>query len=389
MIAREERRNAKKLHGLIFPAFVVIGLVTFLAQVLGQHPERAWQAYLINFLLWSAIAQGGLLFSVVLHITKAKWGRPLQGLAESFAAFFPVSFALFLFLFLGKARIFPWLHGDLYGKGWWLSIPFLFSRDTAGLLILYGLGFAYLSSALRWKRNQAATAEKLKEVYGHRMSVFGVLYIMAYAAVLSILAFDLVMSAEPQWISTLFGPYAFVKAFYLGLGGVIITAAIIHLSRGEASPFNPSHFHDVGKLFFAFSMFWADLFYCQFLVIWYGNLPEETSYIIERTFLMPWKGLAWSVFIVGFIIPFLILLNRKVKTVPLFMIFLCSLVLVGMWFEHLLLVGPAFYPQARSLPVGVTDGMISLGFLGLMALSVQFLLTFFPELLPARQGEMK
>jgi Ni/Fe-hydrogenase subunit HybB-like protein len=389
MIGREEKGHARKFHVLIFAAFVMIGLAAFLVQASGRHPERAWQAYLINFLLWSAVAQGGLLFSVVLHITKARWGRPLQGLAESFAAFFPVSFLLFLFLFLGKAYVFPWFRGDLHGKGWWLSIPFLFSRDGAGLLILYGLGFAYLSSALGWKRNQAEAAERRREVYRRRMSVFGVLYIMAYAAVLSILAFDLVMSADPQWISTLFGPYAFVKAFYTGLGGLIIVAAAIHLSLGKASPFNPSHFHDAGKLFFAFSLFWADLFYCQFLVIWYGNLPEETSYIIQRTFLMPWKGLAWSVFIVGFIIPFLILLNRKVKTIPLFMIFLCSLVLIGMWFEHLLLLGPALHPQARSLPVGVTDGMISLGFLGLMAMSVRFLLTSFPELLPIGQGEVK
>jgi hypothetical protein len=334
-------------------------------------------------LLWSAVAQGGLLFSVVLHVTKAKWGSPLQGLAESFAAFFPVSFALFLILFLGRAYIFPWLHGDLYGKSWWLAVPFLFSRDTAGLLLLYGLGFAYLRNALGWKRSRKGNAERLAEMHRDRMTVFGVLYIIAYAAVLSLLAFDLVMSADPQWVSTLFGAYAFVKAFYIGLGGLTIIAAVVHLGRGEASPLSPSHFHDLGKLFFAFCLFWADLFYCQFLVIWYGNLPEETSYIIQRTFLMPWKGLAWAVFIACFIIPFIILINRRVKTVPLFMVFLCSLVLIGIWFEHLLLLGPALNPGVSSLPVHLSDALISLGFLGLMVLAVRFCLTSFPELLHA------
>jgi Ni/Fe-hydrogenase subunit HybB-like protein len=373
----------------LFLALVFVGLGAFLFQVLGQHPEKAWQAYLVNFILWSAIAQGGLLFSVVLHVTKARWGRPLQGLSEAFAAFFPISFVLFLLLFPGRAYIFPWLDGDLHGKEEWLTIPFLFARDAAGLLILYGLGFAYLTHGLKLKRSHGEASVKSREACRNRMSVIGVLYIMAYALVLSLLAFDLVMSADPQWISTLFGPYAFVKAFYMGLGGLIIVAAIVHLRHGEASTLNPSHFHDLGKLFFGFCMLWADFFYCQFLVIWYGNLPEETNYIIQRTMTLPWSRLAWAVFILSFVIPFLILLNKQVKTKPRFMIGLCSLVLVGIWLEHYLLLGPALNPKAGSIPVSVTDVLITLGFLGLMAMSVRFGLGLFPELVPLKQEEAK
>jgi Ni/Fe-hydrogenase subunit HybB-like protein len=373
----------------VFSAFVLVGLGAFLFQVAGQHPEKAWQAYLINFLLWSAVAQGAFLFSVVLHITKARWGRPLQGLAESFAAFFPISLVLFLLLFLGKAYVFPWLGGDLYGKEGWLTIPFLFSRDAAGLLILYGLGFGYLYYGMRLKRSQSETAEKTKEGWRHRMNVIAVLYIMAYALVLSLLAFDLVMSTDPQWISTLFAPYVFVKAFYMGLGGLIILAAIVRIRHREAASLKPSHFHDLGKLFFAFCLLWADFFYCQFLVIWYGNIPEETSYIIQRTMTLPWSRLAWTVFILSFVIPFLILLNKQVKTKPHFMIGLCSLVLIGIWLEHLLLVGPALSPKTSFLPLDVTDGLIFLGFLGLMAMAVRFGLGLFPELIPVQQKEVK
>jgi Ni/Fe-hydrogenase subunit HybB-like protein len=373
----------------IFSALVLVGLGAFLFQVLGQHPEKAWQAYLVNFILWSAIAQGGLLFSVVLHVTKARWGRPLQGLSEAFAAFFPISFVLFLLLFPGRAYIFPWLGADLHGKEGWLTIPFLFSRDAAGLLILYGLGFAYFYFGLKLKRSLREATEEQREAWRNRMSVIGVLYIMAYALVLSLLAFDLVMSADPQWISTLFGPYAFVKAFYMGLGGLIIVAAIVHLRHGEASSLNPSHFHDLGKLFFGFCMLWADFFYCQFLVIWYGNIPEETNYIIQRTMTLPWSRLAWVSFIMSFVIPFLTLLNRQVKTNHRFMIGLCSLVLVGIWLEHFLLLGPALSPKADSLPMGIMDVLITLGFLGLMAMVVRFALHRFPELIPVQQQEVK
>jgi hypothetical protein len=388
---------------LVFAAFVVVGLGAFLFQVTGQNPGRAWQAYFINFLLWSAVAQGAFLFSVVLHTTKARWGKPLQGLAESFAAFFPLSFFLFLFLFLGKEHIFPWLNGDVHGKAAWLNLPFLFSRDAVGLALLYGSGLAYLYYALRLKKcnpglspsrslirePQIAPELSEEETYRKRMTVWGVVYIIAFAVVLTLMAFDLVMSMEPVWVSTLFGAYAFVKAFYIGLAALIILANCIHLAHGSASGLTSSQFHDTGKLLFGFCLLWADFFYCQFLVIWYGNLPEETSYIIARTMTLPWKSLAWAVFGVSFIIPFFVLLNRKVKTNSALMIGLCSMVLIGIWLEHLLLVGPGLNPKATSLPLGVTDGLISLGFLGLMALAIRFGLSAFPRLIQTVKEEVK
>jgi hypothetical protein len=144
----------------------------------------------------------------------------------------------------------------------------------------------------------------------------------------------------------------------------------------------------LGKLLFAFCLLWADFFYAQLLVIWYGNIPEETSYVITRTVILPWKSLAWTVFIVSFLIPFFILLNRKVKTKPIPMIVLCSVVLVGFWLEHLLLLGPALRPDASSLPLGPADGLITLGFLGLMAIAVTFFLKLFPELVLTREQEV-
>jgi hypothetical protein len=221
------------------------------------------------------------------------------------------------------------------------------------------------------------------------MTVLSALYILAYALVLTLIAFDLVMSMDPHWISTLFGPYYFIKAFYIGLGALIILAAIIHLAQGKDSIFSDSHFHDIGKLFFAFGLLWADFFYAQLLVIWYGNISEETSFVIARTVALPWKTLAWTVFIVSFIVPFLILLNKNVKTKPIIMIVLCSVVLVGIWLEQLLLLGPSLNPKATSLPLNLYDMFMVLGFLGLMALAVTYFLRVFPELVSMREREVK
>ena len=384
----------------IFIVLVAIGVVTFIAGLAGEHPERAWQAYLINFLLWSAIAQGAVLFSTVMHMTKARWSGPVSSLSESFTAFFPLSFILFLLLFIGRIHIFPWLHEDLHGKEVWLNIPFLFWRDFFGLLILYLLGFAYLFNALQlkfdpnqpsgeirkfiynaWKQNHQ-NPERIKS----RMTIYGGLYILAFALVLSLIGFDLVMSMDPHWISTLFGAYHFVKSFFIGLGALIILAAIVHIRQGEASSLNASHFHDTGKLFFAFCLLWADFFYVQLMVIYYGNIPEETHYVLVRTMLAPWNKLAWTVFIVCFVGPFFILLNKDIKTKPILMIIICSIVIVGIWLEHLLLLGPALSHEIQSIPLSVSDGLISLGFLGLMAIAVGYFLKIFPETILVKEG---
>ena len=384
----------KKSFYWIFAAMMVVGLAAFVYGIGGHHPARAWQTYLINFLLWSAIAQGAVVFSAVTHITKARWSGPLSGLAESFAIFFPLSFILFLLLFLGQSHIFPWLNEDLHGKEVWLNVPFLFTRDCFGLLILYGLGLVYLYNALRLKfdsrqsdgwlraflQKRWSRGEQDPAALKSKLTFLGGFYILAFALVLCLIGYDLVMSMDPHWISTLFGAYTFVKAFYLGLGGIIILAAIYYLNRGTDSGLTSSHFHDIGKLFFAFCLLWADFFYVQLVVIWYGNIPEEANYVIERVMLPPWKFLAWGVFIVCFILPFFVLLNKRIKTRPVFMIVICSVIIIGIWFEHLLLLGPALSHGVTEIPVSVLDGFISLGFLGLLGFAVIYFLNMFPEL---------
>ena len=221
------------------------------------------------------------------------------------------------------------------------------------------------------------------------MTVYGNLYILAFALVLSLIGFDLVMSMDPHWYSTLFGAYTFVKAFYVGLGAVIILASLLHLHPKVGFSLPPSQFHDIGKLFFAFCMLWGDFFYVQLVVIWYGNIPEETAYMIQRTQTAPWNALAWTVFAIGFILPFLILINKRIKTLPKAMTVICAAVIISIWLEHFLLLGPIYSPDAVRLPLHLSDGLISLGFLGLMAASVSVFLNQFPEVLSPQPSEAR
>jgi hypothetical protein len=371
------------------------GIAVFVVQITAGATARAWQSYLINLLLFAAIAHGAVLFSTLMNTVGARWSGPLADLSEAFTAFFPVSFLLFLLLFLGGDHVFPWLHHDLHGKEAWLNLPFMLTRDTVGLVLLYGFGFAYLYHALYfklkqrgasgklaarlWQRWQAKSPDEIR--IKSRMTVFGLLYMLCFAIVLSLLGYDLVMAADPHWYSTLFGAYSFVKAVYVGFGGLIIFAALLHLSPQNSFQLKASQFHDIGKLFFAFCLVWADFFYAQFVVIWYGNISEETAYIIQRTMTAPWSALAWTVFAVCFIAPFLILLNKRVKTIPAAMIVICALVIIGMWLEHFLLIAPAFHPHTHSLPLSWIDPAVGLGFFGLLASSLGYYMKQFPELL--------
>lgn len=354
-------------------ALAAVGLAAFLAGLLGREPGRAWQAFLINFLLWSAVAQGAVLFSAVTQVVRARWAEPLKGLAESFAGFFPVSLALFPVLLLGRDHLFPWRHMELHGQEAWLNLPFLAARDGIGLLLLYGCGFAFLAARRPAPGAEAPPPEEALR-RERRQRVWAGLYCAAFAVVLSLVGFDLVMSLDPHWVSTLFGAYHFVKAFYIGLAALIVLAAAVALRQGPAGPLTAERFHDLGKLFFAFCLLWADFFYVQLMVIWYGNIPEETHYVILRTMLPPWRALAWTVFILGFGVPFLVLLNRRVKTRPKWMLALGALAIVAIWLEHLLLIGPALQPEAAAWPLGAIELLIFVGFFGLMLAAVTFTL---------------
>ena len=397
----------KKHFIAAFSLLMLIGIGSFGLLLAMHQPERAWQAVLINFLIWSAIAQGGLLFSVVMHLTKARWSRGICGISESFAAFFPVSIMFYAVLFFGRDHIFPWLHHSLEGKEAWLNLPFLFSRDIASLCLLYGLGLGYVYFAMKLRFHQPAEnrnkpgAGKLRTFLNRRWqrspadafrwkknkTLLGVLYAIAFAFVLSLISYDLVMSANPHFISTLFGAYSFVKAFYVGLGGLIILLSVLYVGTGGQFNVTADQFHDLGKLFFGFCLLWADFFYCQLVVIWYGNIPEEAHYVITRTMISPWRELAWFVFAICFILPFFVLLNKAVKTKPGIMTILCTVVIMGIWLEHILLLGPELNPGIRSLPIGFMDGLVFLGFFGIMAICLVFFFDVFPELIQTKDQE--
>ncbi len=375
--------SKRRFYLILFSSLAALGACVFLMSAFGPYAQRAWQAYLVNFMFWTGICFGCVLLSAAMIMTNARWGRSLKRLAEAPGAFLPVAFLLFWVLYFGKERLFPWVLEPVHGKEAWLSAGFLFARDgfaffllaAAALFIIYHSvrnDLEFIASGTWSEDAETASPETLRQ-----QSMFSPVFGILYPVVLSLLAFDLIMSLNPHWVSTLFGAYFFIGSFYSGIAMMIIISSLSIKTLGLGSFVQGKHLHDLGKLLLAFGIMTGDFFYSQFLVIWYGNMPEETRYVLSRVRESPWDAFAWTVLLLCFVIPFFTLLSRKIKTKPLAMIALCSLILVGMWLERFLLIVPSVW-KSDEIPLGIIEILISAGFFGLVALCVVLFLERFP-----------
>ncbi|MEW6667777.1 MAG: hypothetical protein AB1512_21420 [Thermodesulfobacteriota bacterium] len=372
---------------LLFSLMILAGAATFLVGISGAHSLRAWQAYLTNYVFWTGLACGTFLFSPLLTMTGARWGRPLKRIAEAPGAFLPAAFILFWVLYLGKEEIFPWIREPVPEKAVWLNAGFMFAREGIGILALAAVGMAILIHSVKGDLKMPlgpgdsgeAQRPQGHDVHFRAQGILSPIYGVLYGFILTLFAFDLIMSLDPHWYSTLFGAYFFTGSFYSGLAALVILAVIAVRRMGIGDIVSPKQFHDLGKLLLGFCLLTGDFFYAQFLVIWYGNIPEETRYVVLRVNQPPWEPLAWLVLVTAFGIPFAVLLSRRVKMKPIPMLVLSTLILLAMWLERFLLVAPSLW-KGRAIPLGWMDLVITAGFFGLVALCTLGFLRRFPVL---------
>ncbi|MCZ6485198.1 MAG: hypothetical protein O6826_05835 [Acidobacteria bacterium] len=339
----------------------VVGALAFAVGV-EQRPTQTWKIFLVNFLFWSGISISGVVFSAIFQLTNARWAaRQVRTVAESFACFLPLSLLLYLLLVLaGAASLYPWIADPPAARAGWFSLPFLALRDGIALLLLYGVGGKFLLASRQNRREESPRPANL--------SALAVLTIVLYALVFSLVTIDLVMSLDPYWVSTLFPAYFFMGNLCLGIAALAAASFLWRRWTGVEEWLSDAAAHDLGKLLLGFSLLWTYLLWSQFIVIWYGNLPEELRFLVVRT-TGSWGVLSWIVLTMCFVIPFTALLTRRMKRpAPLFVIALITV--VGIWLERFWLVVPS--PE-NSPAFSWVDILITLGFLALFALSQVFL----------------
>ncbi|MDH3497276.1 MAG: polysulfide reductase NrfD [Gemmatimonadota bacterium] len=378
-------------------ALAVFGLGLFVLLAMGDDPARAWRMFLVNFVFFTGLAAGAVIFAAAQKITKGVWAGSIIRFAEAGVAFLPVALVLFLVLFLGREHVFPWIEHPTPSRGKWLTVSWVFWRDLVSLLVVCGVAIAFVWQELKpdvaalrdqatgWRqRLYARIAGDYDGSPAHvaalerRINRLAPILCLLYAYVFSLLAFDLIMSLAPYWYSNLFGAYYFMGSFLTGLTMLGLMMVYWRRRLRLTDLIGRQQFHDLGKLIFALTVFWAYLTYSHVLVIWYGNLPEETAFLFFRMW-GEWRPVAVLVLMMVFVVPFWGLIWVRAKITPFTFALFAVISTLGMWLERFLQVEPSFGGRPA---VGLPEIGISLGFLGLFLLAYGLFARAFPMVSP-------
>jgi Ni/Fe-hydrogenase subunit HybB-like protein len=381
-----------------------LGLILFMLSLRGESAHRAWHLFHVNWVYFTGLCGGSLALAAVHKITNAKWAGMLVRFAEATVFFAPLSIlGLVLIFTVGYEHIYGHMQGELqglsHGKAMWLSWPWMFGRLFVGLSLLYWLGWKLVRTDLtpdlaatkaaatggrralaeRWTRDFDGS-EGAHERIEQRLRVLAPIYVVVYALVFTLVAFDGIMALQPHWFSNLLGGWYFMGSF---LGAHMLLALhMIYAGRhlDVEDLISPKQRHDLGKLCFGFSVFWAYLMWAQFQVIWYANLPEETGFVFSRLW-GPWIPVARAVLLGMFVIPFAILLGVAPKKSRVILGAIALVSLSALWLERFLLVVPSVTEEAGP-HLGIPELAPTALMLGLFLLTYALFARTFPMISP-------
>ena len=391
-----------KQGNLLVVALIVVGLGSFVAALI-VDPHMAWISWVSNWLFFTSVAMGAVVFAAATTIVKARWNWSTKRVSAAFAAYLPFAFLTLLpMLSLGESY-FPWVaemaHDPiLQSKQAYLNLPFLVARNVVGAAALFGVAlyFAYLvvrpdletmraapndyPGRARWREQLGAgwLGQEAEEVRSwHRLQAISPALVLVYAVVMSMFAIDWAMSLEPHWYSTLFGGWFFMGAFWAGIAVTAVAISrLIPLHPDFRTAMGLQQRHDLGKLAFGFTVFWTYLFWSQYIVIWYGKLPWEQAWMIRRADA-PWGTLSALTILLCFVVPFVGLMGKRAKLNPKTLSLFCSVILVGVWLERWMLVAPSLHHEGDPV-FPLWYPLIACLFAGLMLGSVRWFLATFP-----------
>src|SRR5262245_28833437 len=366
---------------------IAIGVIAFGA-TLASDPHRAWTSMALSLTYWLVVTQACIVVSGVMLLTKAKWAVPFQRIAVGAGSFLPWGYGIFvLTLLLGTKDIFPWTVHPVAGKTAYLNLPFLLVRQIGLVGICTALSMVYMQRVRRldaglsrgkvaeplraryekwsanWKGDEAEIAAAQRD-----LPRFGGAMIPVYAVTYTFICWDWVMAQDPQFSAAMLVAWFFMGGILMAWAMTSTLSIIVRRAYKLEAWLTPDRYHQIGKLIFAFSIFWTYLFWSMFLPIWYGNMPEETHWVVRR---MRQPFLPWSVAALRltWFVPFTGFMNLAAKRNTNVHIFFACSVLVGIWIERLMMMYPSIY--LTNLPVGLPEIGVTIGFLGGFLLAFQ------------------
>lgn len=353
MIRFPENAVRSELISLVAVATGVASLVFSFLQVKGEWID----SYLIAWLYWTGISSGSLSLLLLHNLTGGAWGNAIRPVMGAAAAMLPVMAILFLPVLIQPQRLYHWadnsaVQGDLVlqHKQPYLNVHFFQLR--AGIYFFLWIAVLIL---LAWQSRLSVNSE-----VGRRTGVFSGQALALHGLAVTFGAIDWVMSLEPHWFSTIYGALLFVSQGLAALAFAIVITACCARRMPELNEAQVDALHDLGKLLLAFIMLWAYLSFSQFLIIWYGNLPEEVIWYTRRL-QGPWKWLAFSLVGFHFIIPFALLLGRTWKRDPKKLSTVAAVIVLMHWIETIWFVTPAVEHSGHLPLLWITGFTFSIG----------------------------
>ncbi len=299
--------NPGRIALMVGVAGLVVSAIGFFVQ-----KEQFFFSYLTAFVFWVTIGLGGLFFSMLHHLVGATWSVVIRRISESLMMVLPFMLIFFLPIVLGMHDLYHWTHEEyvaqdklLSQKTGYLNQPFFYIRTVGYFVIWFFLGrILFKKSVQQDETGDKKIAERMRQISAPGMVVF--------AVTLTFAAFDWLMSLDPHWYSTIFGVYIFTGSF-LGMLAVTTLVALGLRKKGVLeNTITIEHYHDLGKLLFAFTVFWAYIAFSQYFLIWYGNIPEEVAFYLHR-WHGSWVGVSLLIGFGHFAVPFLIMMTRAAK----------------------------------------------------------------------------
>lgn len=377
--ARRAPAGALLRYGLIA---LVAGGALFLWALWGGQAGRAWEAYHTSFLYFTGLAQGLVIVAATQKAARSHWAGLIIRLAEAGVAFVVIAPVLYLGLVLGRGHLFAVLPTDRPAVGFWFGQTFYLVRNWLILVAMAALSWRFVRCDMAADMQELAEGRPVESDADEklRISRAAVQLIVAWAFGYSLLAFDLIMSLAPRWVSNLFGAFFFMGNFLGGLAALAVLTLVLRGPLGIKDKVSTKQLHDLGKLVFGFTVFWAYLMWAQFLVIWYGNLPEETYWIFYRLW-GGWRAVGTAVFLMVFLTPFIGLLGVRPKKYPPTFALFSVISLAGLWLERYLEIVPSIN-DGHGPALGVPEAGAAVMLLGAFLLAYGVFAKRYPMVSP-------
>lgn len=348
---------------------VVAGLAALAWAFSRGETQLAWSAYLIGACFALGLGVFGAIWLAIVYLARGNWSVTMRRLPEAMMAWLLPGGVLTMALALGAHSLYHWSHAEVVANDPLLThkAPFLnltmFSVLVGASLLLWVVFASLLAGTSHRQDREGGSAAS------RRSRTLSALFAVVFALTFSVVSFYLLMSLDAHWFSTMFAVLTFTDVMQSGTAFVALAAALL-VMRGRLAGFlNENHLHAIGKMLFAWTGFWAYIYFCQHMLIWYANLPEETVYFLRRMD-NGWLPYLLLLPLLKFVVPFLFLLPRAAKRNPRRLARAAVLVLFAQFWELYVMVGPAMGhgTEAAHGHLPFVELATTLGFLGLFTL---------------------